>query len=163
MWRWNWLYWTIHKSGNVPSSKERDAPSGSMKWKGFIGRRSHRERKERIISGWVLFFGEGRGLGRDQQGFLVQITSVGLIGEFQIDCLKIAFLEEVKVTIKSWSDVVRTNDSILGLLFLFFFLTGHTGWQGWESWECLGRLGQHPWCIKGETGTPAGREWHVTL
>lgn len=45
---------------------------------------------------------------------------------------------------------MRANDSILGLLSLF--LTAHTGWQGWESLERLGSVGQHPGCIKGETG-----------
>lgn len=43
------------------------------------------KRRERIISGSDFFFGEGRGVGRDQQSFIVQVTSLGLIREFQID------------------------------------------------------------------------------
>lgn len=51
--------------------------------------------EERMMSGQVLFFWrEG-----SSRGFIVQMASLVLIGEFQIDSLRITFLEEVEVTI----------------------------------------------------------------
>lgn len=50
-----------------------------------MGKRSPSKRRERIISGSDFFFGEGRGVGRDQQSLVLQMTSLVLIREFQID------------------------------------------------------------------------------
>lgn len=62
---------------------------------------------KKIVSGQVIFWGEGNGRG------LTQITSLVLIRKFQIDCLKVTFLGEVLVSCGG------PNNSILGSLFLF--------------------------------------------
>ena len=56
---------------------------------------------------------------RNSRGLIMQITSLVWIRKFQIDCLKVTFLGEVEIAIKSWFAVMGASDCILDLLFLF--------------------------------------------
>lgn len=67
--------------------------------------------KKGLFQGWASSSG---GVG-DSRALILQC-----IRKFQTDSLKITFPEVAEVTIKSWFDVVRANQSIWGLLLLFF-------------------------------------------
>lgn len=55
------------------------------------------KRKESSISGEDIFFG-GEG---DDRGLNTEITSLVIIGKFQINCVRVTFLGDVEIAIKS--------------------------------------------------------------
>ena len=59
----------------------------------------------------------GAGTGGNSKDFIMQIVSLVLIRKFQIVCLKVIFLREIEIAIKSLFAVIRANNSIWGLLF----------------------------------------------
>ena len=87
--------------------------------RGRVGKQIISKRKERIISGLVIFWGKGSG-----RGLITCVTSLVLIRKFQI-CLKVTFLGKVEMAMKSWFTLLGLNDSILNLqiFFVVFFFS----------------------------------------
>ena len=104
----------IHELGSVLKQVEKYYEE-LYKMEGFIGRgrvgkQIISKRKERIVSGLVIFWGKGNG-----RGLITCVTFLVLIRKFQIIYLKVTFLGKVEMAMKSWFVLLGLNDSILNL------------------------------------------------